>query len=278
LGGALMNDNLSLSGRGAALVKSFEGCLEPIDAAKTLFRPYYCPAGVLTIGWGHTNDHGRKFKEGDQWTKGECDAEFRSDMQRFEKAVRRLVKVALTQSQFDALVSFAYNCGEGNFARSSLLRKVNAKDFDGAADEFGKWVNGGGKPLNGLIRRRKAEAALFRDGAHETVRTTYRIERQDPEPMPQGVDAPAGQIKPMSTSKIGRTQIAIGTGGVIEMASTVKDAVDKAGAVKQGVEDLGVGDVLAHLVTMPSFWFTAAIIVAAGAVWYWRREHAQAGV
>lgn len=85
-------------------------------------------------------------------------------------------------------------------------------------------------------------------------------------------------VKPMTTSKIGNSQIAIGTGGLIEGASAVKEAVDKASEVKQGVDALGIGDVLAHLVTMPSFWIAVAIIGIAGAAWYWRREHAQAGV
>src|SRR4051812_3387705 len=106
-----MNDGLRLSAQGGALVKSFEGCLRKVPGG---FAPYICPAGVLTIGWGHTNDNGRKFTTHDVWTQGECDAEFRADMQKFEAAVRRRVKVELTQQQFDALVSFTYNCGEGN--------------------------------------------------------------------------------------------------------------------------------------------------------------------
>ena len=84
--------------------------------------------------------------------------------------------------------------------------------------------------------------------------------------------------KKMATSKIGNTQIAIGAGSAIEVASTVKDAMDQAKEVKQGAQDLGVLDVASHLVTMPTFWFAVAIIIACGAVWYWRREHAQAGV
>lgn len=275
-----MNDGLQISPRGAALIQSFENCLEA--AGKGLFKPYYCPAGVLTIGWGHTNDNGRKFKEGDVWTKGECDAEFRADMRRFEKAVQRRVKVALTQSQFDALVSFTYNCGEGNLARSGLLRKVNAKDFEGAADEFAKWNRGGGKVLRGLTRRRAAEAALFREGNHEDIRASYRAEvRQDPEPelMPQGVDVPDGTPRKMTTSKIGNAQIGIGAAGAAEAASAVKDAIDQANSVKQSAQDLaGGGDVLSHLLTMPTFWIAVAIVVAAGAAWYWRSQHAAEGV
>lgn len=274
-----MNDDLHLSERGAALVKSFEGCLQPANAAKTLFKPYYCPAHVLTIGWGHTNDNGRKFKEGDTWTKGEVDNEFLADMAKFEKAVRRRVKVALTQSQFDALVSFTYNCGEGNLARSGLLRKVNAKDFDGAANEFALWNRGGGVVLKGLVRRRAAEAALFREGNHEDIRASYNQEnRADPHEMPQGVDVPEGTPRPMSSSKIGNTQIAIGAAGAAEAAAKAKDAIDQANSIKDGAKDLGVLDLLGQLVAMPTFWIAVAIIVAAGAAWYWRREHAQAGI
>jgi hypothetical protein len=88
VGVLVVNDGLQISEKGQVLVKSFENCLTAVNAAKTEFKPYYCPAHVLTIGWGHTNDNGRKFKEGDIWTKGECDAEFRADMRKFETAVK----------------------------------------------------------------------------------------------------------------------------------------------------------------------------------------------
>jgi lysozyme len=273
-----MNEGLTTGMAGVALIKEFESCLKPVPGRRGYFTTYVCPAGVLTIGWGHTNANGRQFKAGDVWTQGECDAALREDIAVAERAVRRRVKVDLAQSQFDALASFVMNCGEGNFAKSTLLRKVNAKDFEGAAEEFGKWVNGGGKPLKGLVRRRKAEAELFRNGSHEIVRAGYRVDRQDAEPMPQGVDPAPGQVKPMVTSKIGNGSIAIGTGGLIEAASVAKEALDKAKDVKQGAEDLGALDVLSHMVTMPSFWIAVAIVAAAGAIWYWRREHAQAGV
>lgn len=274
-----MNDGLRLSSEGGALVRSFEGCLHATDATRTKFRPYVCPAGVLTIAWGHTNDNGRKFKSHDVWTKGECDAEFRADMVRFEQAVRRRVKVELTQHQFDALVSFTYNCGEGNLAKSSLLRKVNAADFAGAALAFAPWNRGGGRVLNGLTRRRAAEAALFRDGNHRAVHADYHAAKAaDPdgnEPMPQGVDVADGSSKPMTQSKIGNTQIAIGAAGAAEAASKVNDAIGQANSVKQGVSDLGI---FGTLTSNPMFWVAVAIVIGAGLAWYWRREHAQAGI
>jgi lysozyme len=154
-----MNEEFTLSAKGAALVKSFESCLQA--AGPGTFKPYICPAGVLTIGWGHTNHHGRSFDAGSIWTQEECDAAFLEDMHHFEQRVRNLVKVQLDQDQFDALVSFAYNCGEGNLRASTLLKKVNAGEFESAAHEFHKWNKGNGKVLAGLVRRRGCEALLF---------------------------------------------------------------------------------------------------------------------
>ena len=154
-----MNETLRLSPEGANLIKAFESCLRPVGNGR--FAAYLDPIGVPTIGWGHTNHHGRQFKIGDLWTQKECDDEFAKDMSRFERAVRTQVTVPLKQHQFDALVSFAFNCGEGNLARSTLLRKVNAKDFAGAAKEFARWNKAGGRVLNGLTRRRASESLLF---------------------------------------------------------------------------------------------------------------------
>lgn len=179
---------MHLSAKGIALVKSFEGCLKPVGGG--IFVPYICPAGVLTIGWGHTNDGGRPFDKSARWSQAECDKALSDDMVRYEQAVTRLVKVELTQGQFDALVSFCYNCGEGNLGKSTLLRCVNAGDFEGAARQFAAWNKGGGKVLNGLIRRRAAEAALFRTGSHPGG---------EAEPMAQGVDAPGHDAPPTVT-------------------------------------------------------------------------------
>lgn len=149
---------LTLSPKGAALIKAFESCEKKVAGG---FKAYRDAIGKLTIGWGHTNDHGRQFDADSVWSQQECDAEFQNDMVRFEAAVHRLVKVPLNQDQFDALVSFAYNCGEGNLEQSTLLKKLNAGDYDGAAKEFQRWNKAGGKVLRGLVRRRASEALLF---------------------------------------------------------------------------------------------------------------------
>lgn len=147
-----------ISPTGAALIKTFEGCHKRDG---NLFKPYVCPGGVLTIGWGHTNNRGRQFGAAARWTQQECDAAFDDDMADFAQQVNRLVKVSLKQHQFDALVSFAYNAGIGNLRSSTLLRKLNADDFAGAALEFHRWNRSNGKVLPGLVRRRAAEALLF---------------------------------------------------------------------------------------------------------------------
>jgi lysozyme len=151
-------DTLRLSPKGAALVKAFESCLQPASGG---FRPYSDPVHVLTIGWGHTNHNGRQFDASAVWTQAECDSEFDADMAVFEKAVTRNVTVKLNQDQFDAMVSFTFNLGEGNLKQSTLLTKVNAGDFAGAANEFPRWNKAGGQVLRGLVRRRASEALLF---------------------------------------------------------------------------------------------------------------------
>jgi lysozyme len=116
---------------------------------------------VLTIGWGHTNHHGREFDKNARWTQQDCDDALEEDMQGFGEQVAGLVKVPLKQNQFDALVSFAYNVGIGNMKKSTLLRKLNDGDDEGAALEFHRWNRSNGKVLQGLVRRRAAEALLF---------------------------------------------------------------------------------------------------------------------
>ena len=110
-----------------------------------------------TIGWGHT----RGVKPGDVCTKEEADAWLVEDMKTAERAVNKYVKVELNQYQFDALVSFTYNLGEGALKKSTLLRLVNQKKFEEAAQQFLRWVFNDGAIMKGLVKRRKMERDLF---------------------------------------------------------------------------------------------------------------------
>lgn len=126
-------------------------------------KPYLCPAGVPTIGYGSTlYENGMHVKLSDpEITKERAAAIVLHQLENYENAVNRYVKVQLNQNQFDALVDFAYNAGAGNLQTSTLLKKLNKGDYVGAAKEFDKWVYGGGKKLNGLVIRRTKERALF---------------------------------------------------------------------------------------------------------------------
>lgn len=135
------------------MVKRFEG---------KYLEAYVCPAGVWTIGYGHTGMvDGAPIAAGMKITEEKAEELLHLDMEKFERAVTRLVQVSYNQNQFDALVSFAFNCGEGALQKSTLLRKLNAGDYLGAAGEFARWNKGGGKVLPGLTKRRAAEKELF---------------------------------------------------------------------------------------------------------------------
>lgn len=142
---------MKTSPKGIALIKESEGLrLKAYPDPGTGGLPW-------TIGYGSTLGVTRTMVI----TAEQAEQMLAVDLVRFERAVERLVEVPINQGQFDALVSFAYNVGEGNFAKSTLLRKLNAGDSQGAADQFGRWVNAGGKVLQGLVKRRAAERALF---------------------------------------------------------------------------------------------------------------------
>ena len=127
-------------------------------------KPYKCPAGIPTIGYGSTRyEDGRAVSMSDPSITEQraTDLVLATLSKEYVPAVLRYVTRPMTQGQFDALVDFAYNCGAQNLRTSTLLKKVNADDFSGAAAEFGKWVNGGGKKLPGLVKRRELERKLF---------------------------------------------------------------------------------------------------------------------
>jgi len=141
-----------LSPLGRAMIQHFE------DYASKAYRKF--PNEPWTAGWGHT---GPDVTENTVCTPDEAEEWFSQDIRHAESAVVAYTGV-LSQHQFDALVSFAYNEGIGAFAQSTLLRLLNARQISQAADEFLKWDNVAGKPSAGLLRRRTLERALFLDG------------------------------------------------------------------------------------------------------------------
>lgn len=142
-----------INSSGLEIVKSFEGLRT---------KAYQDSVGVWTIGYGHTSMAGSpNVTPGMQITEAEAESILKKDLGIFEKGVSEAVKVSTNSDQFSAMVSFSFNVGLGSLQESTLLRKHNAKDFAGAADEFLRWVYAGGQKLPGLERRRKAERALY---------------------------------------------------------------------------------------------------------------------
>ncbi len=139
---------MKISEKGLALIKQFEGLR---------LHAYLCAAGVPTIGYGHT----KGVEMDDAITEEQAEHLLQEDLREFELAIQRLVHISITQNQFDALVSLVFNIGVDNFKKSTLLKKVNARDTSGAANEFNKWVFAGKKKLEGLVKRRNAERLLF---------------------------------------------------------------------------------------------------------------------
>lgn len=128
-------------------------------------KAYKDSVGVWTIGVGHTSMAGEPHvAPGLTITKGEAIDILKRDLRKFESVVLGAVKVALTQHQFDALVSFCYNVGPRAFTGSTLLRKLNAGDYASVPRELMKWTSGGGHKIQGLVNRRSAEAGLWAKG------------------------------------------------------------------------------------------------------------------
>ncbi|PTU67542.1 muraminidase [Chromobacterium sp. Panama] len=140
---------MNISANGVKLIQQFEGLR---------LKAYQDAVGVWTIGYGHT---GPDVTPGLVISQAQADALLARDLNRFETGVSRLVSVPLNQNQFDALLSFSYNLGQGSLQNSTLLRLLNQRDYAGAAAQFPRWNKAGGKVLPGLTRRRAAEQALF---------------------------------------------------------------------------------------------------------------------
>ena len=145
---------MKVNAEGYALIKRFEGCR---------LKAYKCPAAVWTIGFGNTfYENGEKVKEGDVITQQRADELAKFIIDQFAVVIAPFIKQPLTENQFSACVSLAYNIGTGGFKRSSVFKKLNVNPLDATiADSFRLWNKGGGKVLRGLVNRREAEIQLY---------------------------------------------------------------------------------------------------------------------
>lgn len=148
---------LTPSAAGIALMHEFEGC-----RLNAYADPGSADGHPWTIGWGST---GPGIAKGVVWTQKQADDRFAADLAKFAAKVRDVLGTApTTQSQFDAMVSLAYNIGVGAFSKSTVLKKHRAGDYAGAQAAFSMWVKNDGKVMAGLVRRRADEAALYGEG------------------------------------------------------------------------------------------------------------------
>ena len=234
---------MKISAKGINLIKEFEG---------VRLKSYKCPAGVWTLGVGHTSAAGPpEVKPGMEITNAQAMKILANDLVKFEDGVDSLVKVPLKQNQFDALVSFAFNVGLGALGKSTLLRKLNAGQYEAVPAELMKWTKAGGKELPGLVRRRRAEAALWRgvDDA-KAIKQDSRLTPDFPQPS-----------KTMAKSKEGNAAIITGAAATLSAVNEAGQQVRQTGDTLTSILDL---------LTNPFFIATILIIVAAAAIWYWR--------
>lgn len=149
----IATDEMHVSPSGVDLICNFEGLR---------LKAYDDGVGVWTIGYGTTKyPNGIRVKKGDTCTLDQAKAYMQNDLKAFEQTVNSAVKVPVSQNQFDALVSLAYNIGSTAFKNSTLVKRLNEGNYNAAANQFNVWVNAGGKRMQGLVNRRAAERTLF---------------------------------------------------------------------------------------------------------------------
>lgn len=230
---------------GISLIRQFEGC------ELTAYRD---SVGVWTIGIGHTEAAGTPYPaKGMTITSAEADTLLSHDLRSTEEAVASCVTVKLEQYQFDALVSFVFNLGIGNFRKSTLLKKINAGQFAACPAEFLKWGNAGGKPCAGLLHRRHAEASLF---------SGLGIVKSDPKDSRRAPDQPVAS-KHITMSKEGNAAVVTGATSAVAALSTMSDQARQASDAV---------DTIVKVMQNPIFAMLVIGALAAGAIWYWRNQ------
>lgn len=213
---------MKMTPEGLALIRQYEG-----------FRgtAYRCPAGVWTIGYGHTSQAGPpSVMPGMTMSEGRAREVLAEDVRMFASGVRASLKRPVSDAQFSALVSFAFNVGLGAFRSSSVLRAVNAGDMAAVPRRLQLWVKGGGKVLPGLVRRRAAEAAMFAGGSDGKV-PPGPAPRPDPvagKPLSRSTTVLAAIMAALSTVLSGPASAMGGAGGsgaLVSMSAGIAAAV-----------------------------------------------------
>lgn len=242
---------MKLSDEGLRLITSFEGYHTKQEDGSC--KAYRCPAGVWTCGWGCTEN----VDAHTHWTKGEAEQRFRDELDKFEVAVMKHVKVPLNQNEFDALVSFAYNCGEGALAKSTLLKKLNAEKRTEAAKQFASWSRGGGRVLNGLVARRAREAALF----------LKPVEKPQEPYMPQAVAAEKTVTRKVTEAVAATTATAtvVNQAAPVVLPSIPSIPAPPKEALEAVTQWQSVGESVMQFAHSPGFWVAVCgMIIVAG--------------
>ena len=188
-----------------ALIKRWEGLK---------LTAYRCEAGALTIGYGSARD----VRPGQVITQVEAERRLLEDLARFEAAIERMVRVPLTDGQFGALVSWAFNVGENAAARSALIRKLNALDYDAVPAELMRWNKIGKRVVPGLTNRRAAEAGLWARGSHVASATVA--------PVPA-----VATVADAAATGTGRAALGVGAAGAIATAAQAVPLIESLGTV-----------------------------------------------
>lgn len=215
---------MKISESGISLIKQYEGFSS---------KAYRCPAGVISIGFGHTAP---ELTMKDTITRAKAEEVLKSDLKWAQAVVNDNVKVDLTQPQFDALCSLVYNIGQNSFEKSTLLKVLNKGDYESVPAQFSRWNKAGGKVIPGLVRRRQAESELW-------------LQSSDVLPaMAQVVDVP--DDKPLVKS---RTMANASVAGVVGTAVAVTPAIEPAGQVIEIVQHNTQGFMIAIGVALVAF-------------------------
>lgn len=240
---------MKTSKAGLALIKEHEGLR---------LESYLCPAKVWTIGYGHTSAAGVPVvTRGMRISSARAEEILINDLSNFEGVITRLVKVPLTQNQFDALVSFVFNLGESNFRKSTLLKQLNKGHYADVPAQLMRWTKAGGRELPGLVRRRRDEAKLWRAVDDTAVAPPRTVPDEPP-------------VKPVTKSR--EANGAIAAGG-ISLVTAMSEAMP---VVRSGTDIIPS---LTEALGRPAVIAALAVTIICIAIWFWRRQRlSQEGV